>query len=272
MPRIEDVHEIQNLELSLLKSVADFCEAHDLRYYMVGGTLLGAVRHQGYIPWDDDIDLAMPRPDYDRFLESYSDGPYKILHIGNCSSYAYPFAKVVDTRTVLTENGSVRIDCQEMGLNIDVYPMDGVKDLSEDTQKKVRKRSVYAHRLGFALPPKKGASIRDVLKRWFWVLRFAVPGRKWYYSRLNRQLRRTPFDTSDYVTSPFGRRCEKEIVPAPAFSEYVLLPFEREVFRAPAGYDLYLKQMYGDYMQLPPPEQRVANHSTKIFWRKDAES
>ena len=272
MLKIEDIHEIQELELALLKNVADFCEAHDFRYFMVGGTLLGAVRHQGFIPWDDDIDIAMPRPDYDRFLESYADGNYKVLHIGNCSSYAYPFAKVVDTRTFLVEKDMVQTECPELGLNIDIYPMDGVKDLSVGTRKKMRKQAVFAHRLGFALPPKKGSGILDFLKRWFWVLRFAVPGRKWYYSRLNRQLRSTPFDSSAYVTSAFGRRCEKEIVPSSAFTAFVRMPFERESFRAPAGYGLYLEQMYGDYMQLPPPEQRVANHSTKIFWRKDAES
>lgn len=270
MRTITDIHEIQRLELDILKCVADFCEENKIRYFLAGGTLLGAIRHKGFIPWDDDIDISMPRKDFERFVKMFAvRGNYKVLDISNCKNYAYPFAKVVDTRTRLLEDTNDFIDCEELGVYIDVFPMDGVEDDLEKAKPDVRKTALYAHRLGFAVWPRKTVSGIKKLKRIFWILYFLVPGRRWYYRQLSLRLSRKDFDQSRCIASSFGARAEKEIIEREAFGAYLYLPFEQYSFRCPVGYDQYLRQMYGAYMQLPPEEDRVAKHETTIFW-KDA--
>ena len=131
-----DIDEQKKIQLEMLKEIRDICDEAGLMYFLGGGTLLGAVRHKGYIPWDDDIDLMMPREDYNKLLKIFNEkcnGKSKLLYYGNLKEYYYPYAKVVNTETRLVE-----LDCRnldEMGVFIDIFPIDF---LPED-DKKIKK-------------------------------------------------------------------------------------------------------------------------------------
>lgn len=121
------MEELRAIQLDILDKIHAFCTEHGIRYSLGGGTLLGAVRHKGYIPWDDDIDIMLPRPDYERFLKEF-DGKYAELnlqHYGNDNTCCIPFAKVYDNRTVLIEK------LQKSGIYIDVFPIDGLPEESK---------------------------------------------------------------------------------------------------------------------------------------------
>ena len=271
MIAIKENKLIQSIELDILKNVASFCEQNNLRYFLAGGTLLGAIRHNGFIPWDDDVDISMPREDYERLIELFPNvGRYRIIHISNSKYYAHPFAKVVDTETILEELGREVVPCKDMGVYIDIFPIDGVKDNSIITKHNFTKNYMYAYHLGYAIPAKKTAPFSFKIKRLIWILRFSIPGRNWHYNRLSKKLRKNVFDSSKFVGSSFGQKGEKEIIEQSCFSDYVLIPFEKMLFRCPIGYDRYLTQMYGDYMQLPPVEERISAHNTKIYWKNDS--
>ena len=122
--------ELKRIQLDLLQKTADFCEQNGLRYFLCGGTLIGAVRHKGYIPWDDDIDIAMPRPDYDRFINTFNkqENYYQVVSRENNHAYSYAFAKVYDNRTILQE---LHYKGSTFGVYIDILPADGVKDASQ---------------------------------------------------------------------------------------------------------------------------------------------
>lgn len=120
-----DLKEKQNIEINILKEFKRICTENNLKYYLAYGTLLGAVRNQKIIPWDDDVDVIMPREDYMKLLEIFpTESNYKLLSIYNVKSYYYPFLKIVDKRTKLEEKNFNKI--QDMGVYIDVFPIDGL--------------------------------------------------------------------------------------------------------------------------------------------------
>ena len=145
--------ELKSIQLDLLQKTADFCENNGLRYFLCGGTLIGAIRHKGYIPWDDDIDIAMPRPDYEKFVRIFNltQNYYQVMSIETDPDYAYAFAKVYENRTVLKElhypgdafgvyidilydNRTVLKELHykgSIGVFIDIFPADGVKNTNQ---------------------------------------------------------------------------------------------------------------------------------------------
>ena len=135
MREICNLSEIKKIELDILRAFRSFCEKNSLRYFLAYGTLLGAVRHGGFIPWDDDIDVAMPRTDYERFLKEFRDERYEVYDLSK-KGYFYPFAKLCDTTTVLIEEMSVK---NSIGVYIDIFPMDGIADNDQSQHSKAKR-------------------------------------------------------------------------------------------------------------------------------------
>ena len=141
MKKTINVEELKQVQLDILKFVDEYCKKNNLKYYLAYGTLLGAVRHKGYIPWDDDIDLLMFREDYEKFVTSFKDERYKVFATEVNAKYPYPFAKVGDTTTYFEEEIK---DVMDTGVNIDIFPLDY---LPEDKVKSVTKKRNFLQKI-----------------------------------------------------------------------------------------------------------------------------
>lgn len=244
----------------------DFCEKNNLTYYLTGGTLLGAVRHKGFIPWDDDIDVCMPRNDYEKLLDTFNDahGAFRVISARDKQFYL-PFAKVVDTRTCMKE----AVDSNfELGIFIDIFPIDNMSDDYNTAYSLYRDVKKYRTALMF-----KNVKISD--QRAFYknvILAFGkialslIP-RSYIIKKIDKHSQRY---NSAQATYYVGMVCaafyeKREILKSEWFSGKCLLDFEGKQFWAPKGYDAFLTQLYGDYMQLPPVEKRVTHHDS-IAW------
>ncbi len=259
---------IKKIELEILLNVTSFCEKNNLGYYLCYGTLLGAVRHNGFIPWDDDIDISMPRSDYEKFLSIYSDENYELFHWKRSNKCLCTFAKVFDNRTVLIENG----DYGELyGVNIDIFPDDGVPD----TKRKIKK---HVSKMKFLWGLVVCGTIKDISLRkptkklaiWLGRAFFKViPIKHYITGRVIENAKKYQYDTSEYAGHLVWGYGEREIVRRSWISEYTKVEFEGYSLNAPKHYDEYLTQIYGDYMTPPPMEKRQYNHGLKAYWKDD---
>ena len=260
--------EIQDSLLNILKAVDTWCVQHDIQYFLSGGTLLGAIRHKGFIPWDDDIDIMMPRPDYDRFFEAAQDGwlddRYRIISYNNGQSLI-PFAKVIDTGICVEEE----IHALDNYLWIDVFPLDAVPENKAACNALLMK----AHRLKktFArasAPIGKGASkTRAVIKLpvvVFYHIKLAVLGRDYYTKKIMRLCRPELYCSSSYIASlcwccgPQERMRKEDLYPA------VRTPFCDTAFWIAHNWENYLDNMFIDYRQMPAEDKRTG-HRFKAY-------
>lgn len=269
MKRITDINEIRQLQLKILDCIVDYCDTHGLRYFLAGGTLLGAVRHEGYIPWDDDIDLSMPRPDYIKFCKNFNaKSCYKVLEIGKTKNFHYSFVKVVDTSTFVDENKDFWDICEDLGVCVDIFPIDGLPDNKIFHYFWIKLFNFYSWNLSkseLPLPPK--AKLSKKIKRIIKIILAHFPSKKLLYRLMCRILQIYSFDKSNFIASTFGVADTKEICPKDDFGTFVFKKYEGRTLKCPIGYDNYLRNLYGDYMKLPPIEERVPNHSMKSYYR-----
>ncbi len=262
------LEELKIVQFHILKAFAEYCDAHQLRYYIVAGTLLGAVRHGGFIPWDDDIDVSMPRPDYEKLLEvsgGWISDVYRVTSVKNCKEHSRLFMKVVDTRTMAKHY--FYSERYKMSIGIDIFPLDGVP-ADENVRKRYFKKLWFTKKL-FSYTQTQlmrgGTKLRALIKTLA-----AVPsrmiGRERLYRMVERQAAKYPFDQCEEIGINFGVYKEKETVQKEEYLPYHDLSFEGVMFHAPANYDAYLQQLYGDYMQLPPMEARQPHHPYTVWW------
>lgn len=253
---IEDIHKI---DLKILKEYLKICKKHKLKYYIIGGTFLGAVRHKGFIPWDDDMDIAMPRKDFDKFLKiANADLPknMKLITFENDENYRYYLPRIVDLNTKIIEKRYENTNITS-NIFIDIFPIDGtpnnfilrklyylrilfnrmlVSYYYIDTIDPSRKRKLYEQILiGIAkiIPTKKIINPNKVL------------------NKIDNMLRKYKIEKSKYIGTIMGAYRTREIVPKEYFgipSEY---EFEGQKLTGPEMYDEYLTHMYGDYMKIP---------------------
>lgn len=250
--------------VNLLTEFADYCDTHNLRYYMIGGTLLGAVRHKGFIPWDDDIDVGMPRPDYRKFIELQSKNQTMDFRCIENNTSNFPFMKVIDKQTFVKQPYTIKSETS--CLWVDVFPLDGWavderqagKELVE--WKRWHRLSVYAQvKLGQGT-----TKLRAFLKIPIALVAKAL-GLKNIARKMSRLAQKYDYESSDWVGN-FAWACYgiHERVPKEWFEQRVKLPFEGHEFWAPEEWDKYLTQIYGDYMT-PPPEDKRVNHNMEVW-------
>ena len=265
------LNELKNVELNILKQFAKVCDRLSLRYSLAGGTLLGAIRHKGFIPWDDDIDVFMPRPDYDKFIKYCSKNklPFGLFCHETNTKCKILWAKLYDPNTLLIETYMENIDLS--GVYIDVFPIDGLGNTKSEATAKFRKTWLLRELL---VASKWQHFFRSNTHAWYiepvrYVLyllsRFI--SQSWLISVIEKDCRSIDFDKSKYACCIFGVYRQKEIMEQKIYTNYIDMIFEGEKFKGVADYDVYLTHFYGDYMTLPPVEKRKTHHTFKAYWR-----
>lgn len=256
--------ELQLRLLELLSWFHDFCAQHNLRYCMLGGTFLGAVRHNGFIPWDDDADVGMPRPDYEKLIEIFKiqgniDNYYFESTVSDDPEYLYTYGKLYDINSTLVEKLAKPF---KRGIYLDVFPIDGVGNSIEEA------KAYYKpiDRLHLILLARMTAvsKRRKAYKNMIIYLMQAIPNmfidNKKLALKINRICKSKDYDPCSYVCVCCTDFRAEYIMQKRVIDNLSLYQFENIHLYGPADYEAYLTHLYGNWRQLPPEEKQISNH------------
>lgn len=257
------LEEIKKIELNILVEFAAFCDANNLKYYLGYGTLLGAVRHKGFIPWDDDIDVLMPRPDYNKFLQLTGFAPIKenleTRFYRDCTNPGiYPFAKVVDNNTLVYEKGKTRKN--RTGLWIDIFPLDGYPEdkLAATTLFNKYMKLRHLQDLATTNPFYVNQNILSkIIKAFFIAPLVKLYGIKKICRKIDLLAQIYSYESNEKAADFTWADNQDSYILKSELEPAVKVTFENHLFNAPAGYEAYLTRLYGNYMELPPEDQRI---------------
>lgn len=264
------MNKIQEKELEVLKEVIKIIERHKLTYYAVGGTCIGAVRHNGFIPWDDDIDIAMPREDYEKFrILYYKELPDKYMKIDgdNCKSHNYLFTKIYDSSTTYIEDYAKYLPERYTGVFVDIMPIDGIN--SNIIMRKIINYDIekIAHLNDLNRPwidDKKNfmTILKNKMKR---QMQMHVKY-NYFSNRIVEKLKKYNFSSSKYVYFTWRSYADysEKVFKKDIFEKGVKIPFESILINVPQKYDIYLEQDFGNYMELPSEDKRISGHKIYI--------
>ena len=257
--------ELKRIQLKILQRVDEYCEQNNIHYFLMYGSLIGAIRHKGIIPWDDDIDICMNRKDYDNFIENFSSDMTDSFYVrSQKTDITFPFyySKVCIRDTHAFEP----IDKQDydVGINIDLFPLDSVPDglikrVKQQIIVKICKIKLIPHTIDFGI--KRSACKRIILS--FLSLMYRKPA--YYYIQQIERIIDTHNDNTTFITeimTPYGKRA---VFPRVWFSKTIKVPFEGMMIPVPYEYHKILTRIYGDYMSPPQIDQQVSHHSCKAF-------
>lgn len=257
-----DLNECHKLLLGIAKEFDRICTKHSIPYYMLGGTMLGAIRHKGFIPWDDDMDFGVPREHYDKLigiLEIELPERYKCYTYNNCNYIKYPYLKITDRNTYMYDSREKSIDDMQIGVNVDIFPLD--KCDPDDKNIKSIYRWIKINQMVYTKPINGGIT-KKIIKR---LLRYIFPLNKNQIAAIiDKKI--TSLHQGEYIGNLLGRWREREIIPQEWYGESCKYIFEDIQLNGFKDYDLYLKKLYKNYMELPPESKRFT-HSEEIFYR-----
>ena len=263
------IQKLKEIQLEILMAVHNFCIENNIKYSLACGTLIGAIRHKGYIPWDDDIDICLLRSEYKKLEKSFPyllNGKYRFLTLDRNDEWFMPWGKIIDTRTIMTEES--RCKDKNLGVFIDVFPMDDVPD--DDVifmrwncvrkfllQRWFLKNTKMTNNMSFK------RKINILLTRFVF---FPLSMRK-LAKIIDAFIQNPNYKDSTRIYESCDSLRAKHNQSKEDFEDYIDLDFEGHMFKAMVGYDDYLHNIYGDYMILPPKEKRVTHHSFIAYWK-----
>ena len=262
---LKKLHETQ---LDILDNIVQICKKHNFKYYLIGGSLLGAVRHKGFIPWDDDLDIAMPREDYEGFLkvaQAELGEAYFLQTEGTDKNYSHILGKVRKTKTLFLEEADQHID-RHHGIFVDIFPLDSGKK-RELKKLKIKKRIFLFldYGLHFNNQSEKSVHEKSVFKILLYSIIHAFPG-------ISKKIRNHCLSgTGDcYVNHGSQYGLNKQVIEKENYDPPIELEFEGRLYSAPRNYEYILEKIYGgDYMKLPPEEKRVTHNPIRLSFNTD---
>jgi len=262
------LEQIQEKSFEILKKIKKIFDENGWKYYITYGTLIGTIRNHGFIPWDDDIDIWVPRPDYEKFVKYCIENkekikPYELMHYLTNDKYIYPIARMSDSRYSINYNLAKEYG---LGIFIDIYPIDGVNPKDKIYLKKMKHLIKKVYILGNKKYIKSNNVFKNVIKYPYYLIIRNTSLNK-LLKKIDKLAQKYEFNNEEwfecicwsnaqltYKKAWLGDK-EKEL-----FKE-----FNGELFRVPMEYDKLLKKIYGDYMKLPPEEERIAHHFYKVY-------
>lgn len=269
------MEESRKILINMLDALSDYCDQNQIRYTLSGGTLLGAIRHKGFIPWDDDIDINMPRPDIERLylISNGKIGKYSLIKPGE-DRFTGSFYRLYDDTTVM-ENALGMKNNQPIynPVFVDIFPVEGLPDshiarwMYYETASFLRKTMRVAQRENIAAKNKRQLLLNYI---GYYPAHFLGYDRlaKWFQSYIQHY----DFETSRYVGVMSASKYKlQEVIDREGYTSIVDVVFEGKKYHGPSNYDQYLSQLYGNYMEMPPADQQKTHHTFKVYWRKQYE-
>lgn len=266
--------ELQAFSLNILKDIHRFCEKENIRYTLAYGTLIGAIRHQGFIPWDNDIDICMPRPDYERFIKTYKSCKFQLAFFGKECKHdcLIAYARVFDNSETTSRNA--HWIAKPAGVWVDIFPLDGVPNDLNDFKilysnlhkewEQIIPRKIQFERISHCIGLKN--KIKLFRKKVKYLNGF---GGHRMQKEYNKKITQIPFESAKFYSQlTVMDNGPVEHFPVSIFNDRTLLQFEDAQFYAIKDYNTVLRAVYGDYMQLPPENDRKPHQSfIKFFWK-----
>lgn len=263
---IEDINELRRIQIEILDEIALFCNKNDITYFLSYGTLLGAVRHKGYIPWDDDIDLIMLRKDYDKFNKLYinNDKFYKLSYDTN-KDYWISFMKFCKRDTLCVELGAIKLN--NLGINIDIFPFDYIPE--NKFKMNMQYKSMKLNRIIYSIKTHSLSSFNGLKTNILFAIAkpfcliFPLSFINKRIDKIARKYNNNPSKKMEcLITINNGKR---EILDASIFSDTVDVLFEGKYYKAPIKTKDYLVATFGDYMKLPPISEQTTHHTFDVY-------
>lgn len=269
--------ETQQASFKILKEIKELCEKLGLKYVLAWGTLLGAIRHHGFIPWDDDVDIMMPRPDHDKLVEYMLEHKEEAAHLqvfnsNTCAGYPYMLTRISDPRYILHTDNEKDFG---LGIFVDIYVEDGAGNSKEEALSIMNKTHGLCSLIFLSTRKHYVFGLtKSWLKRIIKVPAFIythIMGKKYFEHKLMKYVKAADYENSSWVANIcWGTHPNNEVYPkAKLFEDTIDADFEDTKFKIPKQYDSVLRQVYGDYMQLPPKKDRIAHHFYSVYWKKD---
>lgn len=257
------MNKLQEHQYQMMVKFDEICKKNNIKYSLAGGTLLGAVRHKGFIPWDDDLDIMMSRKDYNKFLEiaqSELGKKYFVQTLNTEKHYGLPFAKIRENNTLFLENMSKDVDINN-GVFIDIFPYDNITD-NIFLQKYYTKKYIFL-RMILLLKEKyvleTDSIIKKIIVSFLKIIKIFL-SKKHILKAFKKIENKYSNMNTNYVAIYGDASLDKIVLEKKIFNELIDLDFEKSKFKCIKNWDKYLAYIYGDYMQLPPVEERGNRH------------